>query len=223
MVVIDRIKIRRLKNLVLDILLILIFLYAICAISLIVIWAKQNIAPAEVIIVEPYYEPSVAETPIQQRSYAFTSLKPMSTGTSPAEINDAYHNYYSEDDVTLLAKLIWVEARGEDTTAKKAAVVWCVLNRLDSGQWGNSIYEVVSEPHQFANYKDCPATEEYLDLAKDVLNRWVDEKNGGSDVGRVLPSDYYFFGGTTGTNRFRKVYDKDAEKWDWSLPSPYDE
>ncbi len=39
---------------------------------------------------------------------------------------------YSEADVEMLARLIWVEARGVKSKTEQAAVVWCVLNRLDN-------------------------------------------------------------------------------------------
>lgn len=195
---------RRAKNFIKELLLILIFLFIlILDIKLVIDYhTKTNIVYIQA--------PTIS-----------TEIKTLNIKIEHKQI--AYCELYSSTDIENLAKLIWVEARGENTTAKKAAVVWCVLNRLDSGMWGDTIEEIISEPNQFAKYADCPLEEEFLWLAEDVLERWAAEKRGEIDVGRVLPCDYYFFGGSTGTNRFRKVYDKDAEKWDWSLPSPYDE
>lgn len=37
-----------------------------------------------------------------------------------------------QEEIEMLAKLIWGEARGVESTTEKAAVAWCVLNRVDS-------------------------------------------------------------------------------------------
>ena len=43
---------------------------------------------------------------------------------------------------------------------------------------------------------------------------------GEVDVGRVLPSNYFFFTGKNGHNWFRMEY-IDTEYWDYSFTSPY--
>ena len=40
-----------------------------------------------------------------------------------------------EAEVEMLARLIWGEARGVPSDMHKAAVVWCVLNRVDTESW----------------------------------------------------------------------------------------
>lgn len=60
----------------------------------------------------------------------------------------------AEQDVEMLAKLIWGEARGVKTTTEKAAVVWCVLNRVDSAGFPNTIEKVVTQPRQFVGYAE---------------------------------------------------------------------
>jgi hypothetical protein len=64
--------------------------------------------------------------------------------------------------------------------------------------------------------------EECFCIAQDVMIRWLLEKRGITEVGRVLPSDYLYFAGRGGRNWFRKTYRSD-DYWDWSLPDPYDE
>lgn len=39
---------------------------------------------------------------------------------------------HDEAEVEMLARLIWGEARGVASDTEKAAVVWCVLNRVDA-------------------------------------------------------------------------------------------
>lgn len=128
---------------------------------------------------------------------------------------------WTQQEIEMLAKTIWAEARGVPSTARQAAVVWCVLNRLDAGGYGDTIAEVVSAPYQFAYSPDNPLSGEYIVLAEDVLLRWGAEKAGVEDVGRTLPADYLFFEGDGYENHFRKEYGKTGETWDWSLPDPY--
>lgn len=129
-----------------------------------------------------------------------------------------------EDDVEMLAQMLWGEARGIPSDMEKAACVWCVLNRVDdeSGVWPNTVAEVLTQKNQFAGYSaDYPATDELKALAADVMTRWQQEKTEGSGVGRVLPANYFFFTGDGQRNYFRAEY-RDTETWDWLLPSPYE-
>lgn len=129
---------------------------------------------------------------------------------------------WTYEEVEMLAKTIWAEARGVPSTARQAAVAWCALNRLDVGTFGDTLAEVLSKPYQFAYDPASPVTDEFLALADDVLHRWYLEQNGVEDVGRTLPEDYLFFEGDGLENRFRKEYEKTGETWDWSLPDPYE-
>lgn len=130
---------------------------------------------------------------------------------------------WTYEEVEMLAKTIWAEARGVPSTARQAAVAWCALNRLDAGAFGDTLAEVLSKPYQFAYDPASPVTDEFLALADDVLYRWYLEKTGVEDVGRTLPEDYLFFEGDGLENHFRKEYEKTGDTWDWSLPDPYGE
>ena len=126
-----------------------------------------------------------------------------------------------EKEIKMLAQVVYNEARGVQGTHHKAAVMWCVLNRVDSENgFDNSIAEVLSFPNAFAWWSNTPVEDQFVVLAEDVLTRWLLEKEGFDNVGRVLPSDYYFFHGANGYNHFRKNYSS-KEYWDWSLESPY--
>lgn len=142
-----------------------------------------------------------------------------SVSTSPGPVA------WTEDDLVLLAQTVYAEADICRTTAKKAAVVWCVLNRLDTGRYGDSIREVVTAPHQFAWAEDRPVVPEYIELAEDVLERWAAEKAGQEDVGRVLPAEYLFFEGDGWENYFDTSFpvDMGGDVWGWTLPDPYGE
>lgn len=127
---------------------------------------------------------------------------------------------WTEEEITVLAKMLWGEARGVKSDAEKAACVWCVLNRVDRGY--GPIVEVVTAPYQFVGYDiDNPIDDQIKTLCEDVLTRWFSEKKGEADVGRVLPSDYLWFSGDGERNHFRNAY-RGGEKWDWSLTNPYE-
>lgn len=140
----------------------------------------------------------------------------------------ARHNF----DAILLAQLVYGEASGIYSITEQACVMWTVLNRIDSGkeyddsaQFGDSIYEIVTSGAYY--YKPWfDTTDEYgrdlIWLAEDVLSRWYLEKLGGTNVGRVLPADYMWFYGDGKHNYFRNAYEAPYDKWDYSLPSPYE-
>ena len=126
-----------------------------------------------------------------------------------------------EADVEMLARVIWGEARGVASDMEKAAVAWCVLNRVDAEEWPDTVAEVVTQRYQFVGYSpDYPAAEELKVIAADVLIRWEREKQEGGDVGRVLPAEYTFFSGDGRNNHFRNAY-SGGDFWDWTLTNPY--
>ena len=127
---------------------------------------------------------------------------------------------WSSEEVTVLAKMVWGEARGVPSITEQAACVWCALNRVDYGY--GSIMLVVTAPYQFIGYQeDNPVDENLIALCEDVLARWYAEKDGEEDVGRVLPSDYLWFSGDGCRNYFRNAY-RGGNTWNWSLESPYE-
>lgn len=136
-----------------------------------------------------------------------------------------YEKLYTDRDVELIAKTVYGEARNQPDT-QMSAVVWCILNRVDSYGFGcgEGIEYVVTKPHQFVGYKARnPVTEHIEWLVRDVLDRWCAEKAGMIDVGRTLPKDYLYFSGNGKKNTFRNNFNrKKAKIWDWSYDSPYE-
>lgn len=130
---------------------------------------------------------------------------------------------WDEDDLELIAQTIYAEADVCRTKKEKAAVAWCILNRLDTGIWGDTIRDVVTARNQFAWTEDRTVVPEYIRLAEDVLLRWLDEKAGKKNVGRVLPPEYLYFDGDGWENHFRIAYLDDTSEWGWTLPDPYGE
>lgn len=147
--------------------------------------------------------------------------KPSVPGEASKEIPDVLAELQLyESEIDMLAKLVYAEARGVGSKMEKAAVIWCVLNRVDEGR--GTISEVVTAPSQFAYSRRLPVKDDLRELARDVLIRWLLEKRGVDDVGRVLPAEYTYFAGRGGHNWFRIKYKGNGEYWDWTLPDPYE-
>lgn len=125
-------------------------------------------------------------------------------------------------EVDMLAKLLYRECRGVKCRMEQAAVVWCVLNRVEDKRWPTTISKVVTQRKQFAYRKRTPVTAELKALARDVLVRWKLEQLGYVNVGRVLPKEYVYFSGRNGRNWFRTAY-RSKVYWTWDCENPYEE
>ena len=60
----------------------------------------------------------------------------------------------TEEEIDLLAKILWVEARGESELGQEA-VVEVIFNRIVSEEFPDTLYDVLSQknPTQFASWK----------------------------------------------------------------------
>lgn len=136
---------------------------------------------------------------------------PVVTTTEVVEIECIHEAWsVSEEDAKLLAQVAWCEARGCDTR-QQAAVMWCVLNRVDDPRFPDSIRDVVLQEGQFYYLENAPVTEELLALAIDTLARWQMEPLL-IESGRVLPEEYLWFAGNGEINTFRTEY-QGGETW----------
>ena len=127
------------------------------------------------------------------------------------------------DDYNKVVKALSQMALGDAGGCGKteiAATIWCVLHRYDAG-YSNSIFTVVAAPGQYHGYNpNNKIRQDIYEITCDVIARWVAEKEGQEDVGRVLPLGYNWFYGDGKHNHFRNQY-KTSVRWDWSLPTPY--
>lgn len=130
--------------------------------------------------------------------------------------------YFTEEEVEYVAKTVYGEARG-CSKIQQSAIVWCILNRLENGHWGDTIKDVVTAKGQFNGYsKNLPVTEEIKTVVEDVLYRWNMEKNGIANIGRTLPKRFiYFHSNGLGENCFTTNAGS-GEKWDFNCWNPYD-
>lgn len=157
-------------------------------------------------------EQSVAEEPLEAVKESAVTLDYVKTNA-----------LYNDQDVIAVSLAAWGEYRGYSDT-EVAAVVWCILNRVDSQDpyFPDTIYGVVTQSLQFHGYKPYnPVDERIKAIVIDVFDRWCAEKAGAVNVGRVLPQDYLYFTGDGRHNSYTTVY-QGTDYWNWSLPSPYD-
>ena len=139
--------------------------------------------------------------------------------TTPAPLEEVHQPNAAE--VEALAKLIYGEAGIVPSTTEQAAVVWCVLNRVDDPRFPDTVLEVIEAPYQFSGYDpEYPVKEEFALLAADVLTRYRAERDGEENVGRVLPAEYCFFTGDGRRNHFTTEW-KSTDCFGWTLESPY--
>jgi len=112
---------------------------------------------------------------------------------------------FSDADAEMIAKTVWGEARG-CSDAQKAAVVWCILNRVDSPRFGNSIESVITAPGQFFGYSAWnPVDEDILAMVIDALKWWAVEDVMPSEY-RALPPEYLYFSGNGISNTYTTEY-----------------
>lgn len=146
-----------------------------------------------------------------------TETEPVAEETEPELIM-----YFDEADVLAMARTMWNECRGVSSKTEQACVAWTACNRVGKQNWGDKIIDVLTYPGAFAHSWSAPVDEDLYDLALDVLTRWNYERNGYTNVGRVLPEDYIYFRGDGKHNYFRNTFDGNFQTWDYSLPSPYE-
>jgi hypothetical protein len=125
-----------------------------------------------------------------------------------------------EKEVIVLARVIHNEARGVKSETEQACVGWTVLNRVDKKMRGDTIIECATAKHQFAYNKHTKPNAQSVKVSRDVITRWLLEKYGIKDVGRVLPKKFTYFAAHDGHNWFRAKY-KTHDYWDYDLTSPY--
>ena len=146
-----------------------------------------------------------------------------STGSSGG---GTFTKRYTKSDATIIAKIMYGEARGIKSKTEIACIGWCILNRVDAGM-GKNIQSVALAANQFYYKAGAPTVSDHgydlVALATDVLDRWSREKAGQSNVGRVLPKQYKWYAGDGSHNWFYPSWPcKRAQRWNFkSVTSPY--
>lgn len=196
-----------------------LILFNVAVIGAAVLYEEPE-APVQTPVARPVEEITIVELPQLRGVETLAGIDLEHVELLPAEaVAEPAPELWTDYDAELIGRTIWGEAGGVKDPAERAAVAWCILNRVDA--WGQTIEQVVTKPRQFTGYRpkgDCP--QEHIDMARDVLERWAAEKAGEENVGRVLPAGYLYFLGDGKHNHFTIEW-KGTNTWDWSLTSPY--
>ena len=121
-------------------------------------------------------------------------------------------DYYSDDDVSLLARVVTREGRSLSYEEKRA-IADTVLARVDSEVWPNDLYSVIAQPGQYGgSLKRLPKnpSQEALDVAFEALEYWNLTKNGFTpEEDWTLPDEFMSFFGD-GKHNYFYYYDSDG-------------
>lgn len=176
----------------------------------------------------PYAAPTPSPTPAPIPPIPSPAL----STSAPTPINEEDDvqelRYHYSDDIetaTVLAKVMWGEARGIWSQTEQACVAWCIINRYDSGKFQDTIIGCATARAQFNYSSSFGTVDDYgrdlVELARDILGRYEDEQLGAEDVGRVLPKEYMWFGGNGTSNWFRNGASYPYMYWYYTAESPY--
>lgn len=162
----------------------------ICMVMLTMTTSKKAHALADVHIVEPAemlaahapIERSAAQEPVKKEEPQHMPSAMAMTSTEAMEqivVEETEQAYlYNEEDMELMARTVYAEARGEEFEGK-VAVAQVILNRYESGRFGDSIRRVVLAKNQFA------VSKKYDDECMEAVEAAIEEK--------LHPEDMYYF------------------------------
>ena len=84
-----------------------------------------------------------------------------------------------------------------------SAVVWCIINRVESTLYPNTLVEVCEQPHQWMGYSvDNPVLDDLYDIAYDVLYAWE------TDGHRPFGQEYLWFSWAPDQITFRTSFEE---------------
>lgn len=134
-------------------------------------------------------------------------------------IQEDPHIDINYEEAEMLARLAWGEARGIESYAEKAAIMWIPLNRMSDERWPDDLYTVLNQKGQFYYSDSFPVLDDLYCVACHVLEQYELEKLG-YEADRVIPNDYFYYTGDGEHNHFRKEY-YSTSYWDWSYEDVY--
>jgi len=194
---------------------------------------ETNQPAVEALLDQPQVEPAIVQEQVVIPSPEPSPiiLEPITAadwyGVAYNNLQDRLKELYipSVSEITKLTKAMQGEYNGWDAN-QIAGVPWCILNRVDMGCYGGHTISKVITHSAFAGYNSANIAPARLKaMAIDVVTRWLNEKLGYTNVGRVLPAEFTYF---SSNGHMKNVYrtkwrskDPNCIKWGWSLPSPY--
>ncbi len=116
----------------------------------------EPIIPREAVIAAAEAEPAIEES------------EPVDVIAQQAAIEEAAIHREAQ----YMARVLYGTARNNSSEAQRA-VCWCIINRVESSLFPNSIEEVCAQPVQWMGYSsDNPVTQDLYNVASEVLEAW---------------------------------------------------
>lgn len=108
---------------------------------------------------------------------------------------------WTQDDVLAIARTLSGECY-EDKPHDKRLVAEVIVNRVSAGDFGGTVIEVVTSPHQFSGYwnPSREISENDIEIATETLRDWY---AGGC---AALSEWLFFTAGSNRENNFRKEF-----------------
>ena len=109
---------------------------------------------------------------LEEDTYGYIKSEYLSDKLTPISKLNRWGIDLSDDEINLLARIVFLEANLEPYKGQ-VAVVECVFNRMKNGYWGDSLYEVLSASGQFVSWKNrnlAKPTSKNYQAIYDVLN-----------------------------------------------------
>ena len=107
---------------------------------------------------------------------------------SSKKIKNRWSINLSKAEKNFLYEICYFESRG-DSSRGQQAVAECILNRIKSNKFPNSLYGVISQKGQFASFK-LLGVSKYLPEYKQVVKNCKKVLEGKTNI---LPYNYVFF------------------------------
>lgn len=139
------------------------------------VFLQQDVKPFAGIFAETLEPASFTTESVETSEKVGFERKYVTTVTAHEEkISNRWGIELTEDEIDLLAKIVWVEARGESEKGQRA-VIEVIFNRMTSDLFPDTLYDVLSQkkPTQFSSWKlrdKAKPTEKEYNSIYEVLN-----------------------------------------------------
>jgi len=114
-----------------------------------------------------------------------------------------------EREAEYISKVVYGMGKNHDVNSQKA-IVWCVLNRVESPGYSNDIVEVCRQAHQWIDYSDDnPVIESIYDMVLEILKNWHNEGH------RPMSKDFIYLSWSSDEILLRDTYEvtKSTRYW----------
>ena len=145
---------------------------------------EEEITTTEEETTEEVTEVTTTEEVTEEPTTEATTAEPHEQYSGDTRVHAA--GGFSEDDVRLLAAIVYAES-GCESYEGQVAVANVVLNRLYSGRWGGTLHDVIYAPYQFTATDTWAFSDVYANGAPELtMSAVYDALNGYNNIGGYM-------------------------------------